>query len=63
MATGIILHPLAQERLQELQTALQSQFGVDASHRDLVAAAVHGATPAQLVGMLIEFTKAKVAET
>jgi hypothetical protein len=61
MATGIVLHPLARERLQELQTALQSEFGVDATHRDIVAAAVHGATPAQLAGMLIEFTKAKAA--
>lgn len=59
MATGIVLHPLAQARLQELKATLQRDFGVDASQRDILSAAVHGTTAAHLVGMLIAFTKAK----
>lgn len=62
MATGYVIHPLAQQRLEPLKAALQKDFGIEASHRDILAAAVHGATPAYLAGMLIAFNKAKAAD-
>ena len=63
MATGIVIHPLAQQRLEPLKTALQKDFGIEASHLDILSAAVHGATAAYLAGMLIAFNKAKAAES
>ena len=59
MATGVVLDPLAQERLKPLQTALQKDFGLEANQKDVVSALVYSASAAVAVGMLIEFTKAK----
>jgi hypothetical protein len=61
MATGVVLDPLAIGKAQDLKTALAAEYGVEASQKEIIAAAVHGATAAQLVGMLMEFTKAKAA--
>jgi hypothetical protein len=61
MATGHVLHPLAQKRLKALQMELKKEFGVETSQREIVSAAVHGATAAHLVGMLNAFVKAKAA--
>lgn len=61
MATGVVLDPLAQTQAEALKAALQSDFGLDASQKDIVSAAVYGATAPQLAGMLIAFTKAKSA--
>jgi len=61
MATGVVLDPDAQARAKALKTALAKDFGVAASERDIVSAAVYGATAAQLVGMLLELTKIRAA--
>jgi hypothetical protein len=61
MATGIVLHPLAQRRLKELKAALEADFGLEASERTILSAAVHGATAPALVGMHAAFVKARNA--
>lgn len=61
MATGVVLDPLAQAKAKELKLALALDFGVDANQKEIIAAAVYGATAAQLVGMLMTFTKEKAA--
>jgi hypothetical protein len=55
MASSTRLHPAAQARLKELQTALKSEFGVKASGDDITSALVFGASTPQLAGMLIAF--------
>ena len=61
MATGLVLHPLAQARLSELPGLLEKDFGVEISQRALVSSLVYCATPAMVVGMQIEFVKARKA--
>ena len=61
MPTGVKLDPLAQARVQPLILALQKGFGVETNQKDIVSALVYGATAAQLVGMLAEFSKARAA--
>lgn len=63
MATGVVLDPLAQASAEALKTALEADFGVEATQKDIVSALVYCATAPQLVGMLIAFTKAKAART
>ena len=55
MATGLVLHPLAQKALRDLQSRMKSEMHRDASDRRLVSALVYGITPAQAMGMLDEF--------
>ena len=59
MATAPVLHPIAQKRLSELPGLLENDFGVEISQRTLVSALVYCATPAMIVGMQIEFVKAR----
>jgi hypothetical protein len=61
MATGVILDSLAQARVEPLRTALQRDFGVDTTQKELINALVFGATAAQAVGMLSAFTRARAA--
>lgn len=59
MATSIPLHPLAQRRLKELKAALEQEFGIEASERTIVSAAVFGTTAPALVGMHGAFVRAR----
>jgi hypothetical protein len=61
MPTAPVLHPIAQARLSELPGLLENDFGVEISQRTLVSALVYCATPAMIVGMQIEFVKARKA--
>jgi hypothetical protein len=61
MATAPVLDPLAQARLKPLQVALEKDFGVSVTQKDLVNGLVYAATAAQAVGMISEFTKARAA--
>lgn len=64
MATGIILHPLAQEALRRLRSRMRSEESREASDRRIVSALVYGTTSAQAAGMLDEFVRAvSAAET
>jgi len=59
MATGVILDPLAQSRVQAVLLALEREFGVESNQKQIVNALVYGATPGQLVGMIFEFKRAQ----
>jgi hypothetical protein len=61
MATGVVLDALTQSHADEVMKALKADFGVDTTQKEFVSAAVFGMTAAQMVGMLIAFTKAKAA--
>ena len=57
MAQTVRLHPLVRERLNELQTALETDAGHTATHEEIVAALVQWITLPQLIGMLPAFKK------
>jgi hypothetical protein len=61
MPTSVVLDPLAQARVNPLISALKRDFGVETTQKDIVSSLVYGATAAQLVGMLAEFSKARAA--
>jgi len=52
MAQTARVHPLVQQRLDELQTALQREFGLTAGPEEIVGALLHGITLGQLSGMI-----------
>lgn len=60
--TTVRLHPLAADSAKRLMAELEAEYGRDASREEIVAAVVYGASAAQLVGMLIAFTKAAAAQ-
>ena len=55
MAATTRISALAQDRLQELKTALKADFGMQASYEDIASALIHGATVAQSAGMLLAY--------
>jgi len=55
--SSVRLHPLAEETLRRLKADLAAEFGLSATHEEIVAALLHGTTVPQLSGMLMEFTK------
>jgi hypothetical protein len=57
MAQTTRVHPLVRQRLDDLQTALQKEFGASAGPEEIVAALVHGTTLGQLAGMLDVFNR------
>ncbi len=52
MPTMARAHPLTRQRLDQLQTALQSDEGIVATHEEIIGALVHANTVAQLVCLL-----------
>jgi hypothetical protein len=58
MATTVRLHPVADEALKRLRTALESEEGRKATQEEIVAALVWGTSAAQAAGMLTAFTRA-----
>ena len=59
MATGVVLDDLAQARVKPLQLALERDFGMTATQKDLINGLVFAATAAQAAGMISAFIKAR----
>jgi hypothetical protein len=57
MAKTARVHPLVQQRLSDLPTALQKEFGIEAGAEKIVGALLHGTTLAQLAGMIQVFNR------
>lgn len=57
MAQTARVHPLVQQRLAELQSALQREFGIAAGPEEIVGALLHGVTLGQLSGMIAVFNR------
>lgn len=52
MANNVRLHPLIQDRLVALQTALESDAGITATQEEIVGALVYANTVPQLASIL-----------
>lgn len=57
MASTTRVSPVAQERLRQLQTALEKDFGHKATTEDIASALICGTTIPQLSGMLIAYNR------
>ena len=57
MAQTARVHPLVRQRLDDLQAALQREFGQTTGPEEIVAALLHGITLPQLAGMLNTFAR------
>jgi hypothetical protein len=56
MADSVRLHEGADQRLNKLVDALESQFGRSADRTKVASALIHGVTLAQALGMLDVYT-------
>lgn len=54
---NVRLDPLIENRPKELKAVLKADFGLSATQEEIVAALIHGTTPAQLAGMLVAFNR------
>lgn len=61
MASTARISPAAQERLKQLQMALERDFGHKASAEDITSALICGTTVPQLSGMLIAYNREEAA--
>lgn len=57
MAQSARVHPLVRQRLDDLPSALQKEFGLSAGPEEIVGALLHGITLGQLAGMLMVFNR------